>query len=479
MSAMFVRVSVFHDGRQLDVSLPSQRPTVDITDDIVSLLSQQSSETDSTSPGMSVPEAHTWVLSSPTLGVIDPHESLDERGVKDGERLYLTSRHEAARSPFVDDAITEVRATVDTNQLQWTGEGRSTGFLIVASTLIAVFGLLSGLALDKAGSESAGFLIGCLGLSSLFLAGLAWWRPHAWMRWLGIGLPIAGLSITWKQTDTVSLDTRATVLISIVALLSSLAAFLAGRGTLGKGIASITASLIVFVVAGTAAISTALGADIYALSAWGAWLPILALLVAPTVSINSTGLAKLLRVNDTGEQIERSLIREKAHHSEAVSRGIVWAAVSSAFLIIVVLAASPFWQHGTVALLLSLTLILRTNGFADARIIIPLMLAGSAGLVLVAGSVAQWGTRGWETIESGQPWFTSGQGGHAGSWIVACIVTHVLCIGYILWRQKEIDELEEARIVRVFSAVDIVVSVAIIPVILAAQGVFTYYWVTT
>ena len=40
MSHPFVRVSVFHNEHQLDVSLPLSRPAVDIVADVVDLLDQ-------------------------------------------------------------------------------------------------------------------------------------------------------------------------------------------------------------------------------------------------------------------------------------------------------------------------------------------------------------------------------------------------------------------------------------------------------
>ena len=44
---------------------------------------------------------------------------------------------------------------------------------------------------------------------------------------------------------------------------------------------------------------------------------------------------------------------------------------------------------------------------------------------------------------------------------------------------RQRDDVEEARVARTLSMIDIIVCLASIPVILAAQGLYQYFWATT
>lgn len=481
MTALFVRVSVFFEDRQLDVSLPAQRPTVDIVDDIVTLFSQNPGQVDtsgSENPGLAVPEAHTWVLSSPTLGIIEPHLSLEERGVADGERLYLTSRHEAAHSPFVDDAIAEVRTTISDSQWRWSGATRSSGILAVVAAALGGLLVVLGLSVRSASSASPAVLVPLLVAVASVLAGLAVWKPHRWMRWLGVGLPAAALAVGAHLTAGLPASIGVPGLIGGVALAGVLAAHISGRGEPVGAVAGTTAHGILALAGGAAAAATAFGADLYALCAWGAWLPVLVLIAAPALAINSTGLATLLRVNDTGEQVQRSVIRAKALRSEAVSRGIVWGVTAVTGAIILTLSTSPYWQHGIIAALLCPLLLLRANGFADARIITALLATGISGIAVLAGSTVVWASHGWAPVPQ-LAWFAPGSGAPVGAWLAAAAVVALAVAILSVIHGREPDELQEARLARALSAADVVACLAVIPLILAAQGVFSYYWATT
>ena len=63
-------------------------------------------------------------------------------------------------------------------------------------------------------------------------------------------------------------------------------------------------------------------------------------------------------------------------------------------------------------------------------------------------------------------------------WLVAAAVL-LLGAGIavaIALRQR--DDVEEARVARILSMLDILVCLASIPVILAAQGLYQYFWAT-
>lgn len=141
MEAVFIRLSVFWKNQQLDVSLPANRPIVDLIDDITRLLT--SSESEVKNPGNTVVGTDVWVLSSPTTGVLEPDSTLAEANILDGQRLYLTQRSEAAYAPFVDDVLNEVRTAISDQRWRWSGATRKQGYLdlsrnIVTGTVISV-----------------------------------------------------------------------------------------------------------------------------------------------------------------------------------------------------------------------------------------------------------------------------------------------------------------------------------------------------
>ena len=482
MTDVFVRVSIFYGGRQLDVSLPYNRPAVDIVDDAVDLFDRHSGAAGAESPeAFATADTHTWVLSSPKTGVIDPHSTLAEHGVEDGSKLYLTRRQEAARTPFVDDAIAEVRSTIGAAQWVWSGAMRSSGALAVMAFLVTLASAVAGrglwrqeLLLEPAGWAQLVVLV----VGALVGLGLALWRKHDWMRFLGMLLPLAAGVIADVFLRGAPAPNAACGTVLAVALGAVPAMWAAGRKAPAGGLGGIVAPLIVALAAGAVLAGTSLGGNIFAIAAWSAWVPILVLLIAPSVGLRSTGLPALIRHNEAGDQVERDAIRTQARRAEAISRGVSWAAGVLALLALIILTASPVWQHGLIAVVLCLALLLRQNGFADARIITVLATVGILGLSLTAGAGVRWAQNQGVALEHPAPWWLPGQ---ADMWVWFAAAA-VLLLGSaiavaISLRQR--DDVEEARVARTLSMIDIIVCLASIPVILAAQGLYQYFWATT
>ncbi|MDK8795945.1 type VII secretion integral membrane protein EccD [Corynebacterium sp. MSK041] len=481
MTDVFVRVSIFYKERQLDVSLPYNRPAVDVVDDAVDLFDSHSDQTGTESPdSIATADTHTWVLSSPKTGVIDPHSTLAEHGVQDGSKLYLTRRQEAARTPFVDDAIAEVRSTIGAAQWVWSGAMRSSGALAVLTFLIILAGTIAGRGLwlhDPPLPPQGWAQLTIIVVSALIGLGLALWRKHEWMRFLGALLPLATFIIAEISLRGTPAPHAAATTVIAVALSAIPAMWAAGRKAPAGGLGGIVTALIITLVAGVVLAGTHFGGNIYAIAAWSAWLPILVLLIAPSVGLRSTGLPALIRHNEAGDQVEREAIRTQARRAEAISRGVSWAAVVLALLILIILTASPVWQHGLIAVVLCFALLLRQNGFADARIITTLITTGVLGLSLTAGAAVRWAQNQGVSFENPAPWWLSAQT-NMWVWLVAAAVL-LLGAGIavaIALRQR--DDVEEARVARILSMLDILVCLASIPVILAAQGLYQYFWAT-
>lgn len=478
MSSTFVRVSVLHDDQQLDVSLPVNRPVIDYIDDVISLLTEAPKDNE---PNRTLKNTHIWVMSSPTRGIIEPYLTLADREIVDGERLYLTRRHEAAHSPFVDDALAEVRSTIGDAQWRWFEKMRAGGLIACTLVLLSLLAVGASLTLLTTPAESLSTLVtgrfgvsaAIIGFVSLFAFGLAIWRPQQWLRWAGMWLPVAVAVISAPFLIATPVWWCAAILAAAIP-----ATAVAGRKQPVGAVAGITALVIGTIVLSAVALGLHFSLNLIAIAAWSAWLPVLLLLLAPTAALKATGLATILRRNDAGDQVSRDDIRAKALRSEAISRGIVWSAIGIAVGILVILSASGFWQHGTIAALLSVVLLLRTNGFADARVIVPLLFSGVLGFALTVGAAVSWAQAGWVGRRGLHPWWLPGSDSSWLTWFCAAAVIIIATIIMIVAQFRAPDDLAEAKLAKVISTIDVLVCLAVIPVILAAQGVFVYYWAT-
>ena len=362
MSSVFVRLSIFWENQQLDVSLPAQRPVVDFIDEIIQLFHPV--DESHTKPGESVTDVFTWALSSPINGRINPDISLSESGIIDGQRLYLTRASDAAQAPFVDDILSEIRTTIDDNQWRWSSTIRSNGLYCCGLTLLGLLFLILLPRTFTPTSQTSPWVFAPIGIITLISIIIAASRPHPWLRWAGITTPIAAAATTWPATTLIPNATtpaRITWTLAAASLGGIIAAFLAGRrrpqqqgADSRNDIAGVVAFTILTIVLTGLGVTFLFPVRPLAVAAWGAWAPVLLLLIAPTVALNATGLPTMLRRNDTGDPVERTKIHTTARRSEAFSRGLVWAATALALLDIITLTGSPYWQQVIPAACLAL-----------------------------------------------------------------------------------------------------------------------------
>ena len=489
MSHPFVRVSVFHDERQLDVSLPLSRPAVDIVADIVDLLDQheKAQRTSTGAPtdaqsSIATADTHTWVLSLPKTGAIDPHATLAEFNVQDGDKLYLTRREEAAHTPFVDDALAEVRNTIAAAQWGYSGEVRSSGVFGVVAAVLTLTTLTTDARIWNQSlplTPESWFMLGAAWIATLTLFGLAVWRRHSWMRWLGFAIPITTAATARVFFASLPATEAFPWWVAVVAIAFAPAVWAAGRRVAAGGLAGVVACTVASVFATAVAGAVMAGANIYAVCAWGAWVPILILLIAPSVGLRATGLPTLIRQNDAGDPVKREAIRAYSRRAEAASRGAAWAAAALALGVVLCLATSPVWQHGLIALMVVVATVLRQNGFADARIITVLNSVGILGASLIAGALVRWGQEDWQTITRPDVWWGPSTTTDLWVWIATFATLIVTLLLMLVLQLPSRDEVQKARNARTLSFLDVVVCLAVIPLILACQGLYQYYWATT
>lgn len=502
MSALIVRLSVLWQKHQMDVSLPAQRPIIDYLDEVIRLFYTRAGLTDRTTE---IEEsAHLWVLSSPTTGILSSGASLADASVTDGHQLYLTRREDAAHAPFVDDIMAELRHTIDREQHTWVGPARHDGLLlsIVGILSLLVFGLVR----TVAGLDFPG--LGLLGIAgenpadtetiwsttrsislALFIVitvislTLSIWSPRPWTRWLSLTLPASTALIAASVLSTVPGFAALAWWVALVALSVIPAHFISSRKH-SSALAGMVAAGLICVSAAIFGAAVFWGASPLAIAAWAAWVPVLVLLITPTVAVGSTGLAALLRRSDDGEPVTRERVRATALRTEQISRGIAWFTTFLAAATIVILNSGPYWQQGLIAGILAVVILLRVHGFSDTRIITPLLITGAMGLMMSAGSTVQWMQSRNQSppnqpLSAHQAWWFDVFGTTWSSWLAAAVVGLIIIAIQVVLIVRQPDALAEARAAKFFSLVDAIACTAFIPLVLIGQGVITYYWATT
>lgn len=481
MAKVFIRLSVFWQNRQLDVSLPDSRPVADVINDIISLLG--ASDLENPQPQDDVVGTPVWLLSSPNTGILDNEATLSDYKIFDGHKLYLTKRTEAAHSPFVDDVMSEVRNSISDNQWRWSGEPRRRGLFLASILLatllyfIALWRVITGPVQLTEWTGSDWFFTGAsLSIAVLFTF-LSVWQPQPGMRWLSFALP---LSVTSASYPLLSPQPAAIELGSLLAIATFSAipvAVISGRNKQRNGLAGGLALLGIALIAIIVVVTNIFGVSALALVAWSSWLPIAILLIAPGIAVRTSGLAALLRRNDAGDAIARADIQTKAARATALCDSLVWFATGLGVLTSLTLVSSPYWQQGICGAIVAIILIFRSNGFSDARLITPLILSGCLSLAVTAGSVAYWIMHRHAT-PTHVPWWTQFGEPAMTPWIVASITLLVLVVALLALQAYTPHEVQEARSASIISAFDTIFSITAIPLILVAQGVLTYLWAT-
>ncbi|MDO4686491.1 MAG: EsaB/YukD family protein [Corynebacterium sp.] len=478
MTATFIRVSVFRNNRQLDVSLPADRPIIDIIDDITELFTP-TDDSDET------PDEHTmgtnvWALSSPRTGVLDEEFALSDYHIVDGQKLFLTPQTHAALSPFVDDVMMEVRHSISDHSWRWHNKIRTSGLLIISAVLaLCIYCPAIPIILTSPNNIFewnfttrifAEFMI----LITLFCIALSIRKPLPHTRWLAFSLPLTALILTYPLFAPFPAGIQVSALIIVGSLASIPTAYILGRGRPRNGSAGALSLGTLAGVVFLGLLCNLYGASMLALAAWSAWVPILILLVAPTIAINGSGLATLLRLNDAGETIDRSAIQQRSHRCS-----MLWFATALGCCIALTLVNSPYWQQGLCGGILALTLIFRSNGYSDARVITPLIGSGCLVCAVLAGSITTWIHQKPQANPAHSPWWASVDPASWQPWLAFSTTATALALILIALIGYQPHEVQEARSAKVISILDTVLSLSAIPIILIAQGVLTYYWAIT
>ncbi|MGC9668861.1 type VII secretion integral membrane protein EccD [Planosporangium sp. 12N6] len=435
MATRFTRVTVSADERSIDLSLPADRPIMELLPQLRDLMSLPP-RTDG-----------AWVLSSVSAGALDQGRTLSEAGVLDADLLYLTPPQEAPAPPAVDDVIDEVQSILDSDGSEWTGDARTYGCCALAAVVVlALTGAVPFLALrpvgvvallaDLAGSAViAGWLLRGRGGDFLAVAALPAWALA--------GVEAARLA-----------EGGAPALV---------AAGLAGAGLgcaalalVGPRWYGLAAGGAVALVAGLLGVAlVAVGLDGPAVAAVAAVLVSFAAGLAPQAALARSRLVPMLRAEEKGEQAGRQEVAAAVRRGQTTLTGAVGGIAVVAAVACAVLVARGSWFGTALGVVLGVAFALRSRAFTRAGqvwpMLLPAVVAAAVAVITVPGRL--------------------GASTAAATW-VAFAGPLVLIVVTVVAGRPVLGEVGAARWRHIFDLVETVALVALVPLAVAVVGGF-------
>lgn len=437
MAATFVRLTIVSGDSQLDVSLPAQRPVAEYIDDVITLLGPRS-----------VGTAKRLTLSSPSAGVLDLDDTLAEYDLRDGAVLHLTAPAEAAQSPFVDDVLTDMKRRVDHDYAPWSGTARS---LWLTATTLAL-GVAAAAVAVRYGPRWP-VVGGAVVLAVLILgaAAAARGRVHAHSAWAAVPLlAVAAFRATAEPHQAAGVAVVLAAAAATVALASAVT---------GVGLSAVIASGFTAVVSAIAAGVFALHGNATAISVWASIGVLVVLLYTPRMALTTSGLISLIRQTERAELAERRRVDRSLRRGRYIVDGLVWGVSVLTVAISAVVAVTGVWQQGVAMIALGVLVTLRSRLFSHARHAGALIAAGTASLVVSVLPIPAW--LGWD------------QSAIAAYGVAVAIVAFVL-LQAAQW--ITLPEVAAARAGRILNGLDMTLTIAYVPLVFFAQGVYQLFW---
>ncbi|HEY7813649.1 MAG TPA: type VII secretion integral membrane protein EccD [Nakamurella sp.] len=432
----FTRVTVVGDAtlrRQVDVSLPADAPVAEQIPLLLRLLSVPNSTT-----------PVRWTLSTPELGSIARDRSLDDAGVLDGTRLYLTPAAEAAAAPFVDDVERAAAAVVDDTVPAFTDATRRSGIgILVAVVLVA-------------------------GLAVALVAGPGTWT---WVPAAAIGVfaVLIGRMIPETGGAVAALVTApAGALVAVGAMDAAGVdipgfgvAVIAGSGALGLVAAGGARRAPGWIAGGfTAAVLAAVALvceefDLQVDRTAGLVLlgAVIGVGLAGQLALGGAGLINLMVADEDGDRVPRDAVVGSIRRGQAIATGVVWAcavgaAIADGVLVLAPGSGTPAWIGRVVGAVGGLIFGLRARMFTRARQVLPMLVAAVATAVLLAVAAPSW----WSLSHSVQTGLTLA--------LLALLVAVIVGTG-----TASLAAVPRARLRRAMEILEVLAVLALIPLL--------------
>ncbi len=439
MATRFARVTVVADERALDVSLPADRPIVELLPQIHDLMSL---------PARTV---GPWTLSSVSGGTLDPRRSLSEAGILDADRLYLTAPTEAPVPPVVDDVVDEVQAILDGDGSEWGDEPRLVGTVALAAIVVLALTVsVPAMPLHPAGALAllvdigvcalvAGGLLGARGGRYLLLAGVPAWT-------------LAGIEVVRLAGPPPAAPVTALVAAGLAgAAIGAAGLWFAGGWWHAAGTGGVT----VLPFAGLAVILLAAGLRPGPAAAVLAVLVTFAAGIAPQIALARSRLVRMLRAEQDGQLAGRDEVAAAVRRGQLVLTGAVAGIAVVAALTSAVLVDSPGWWAVALGGTLALVFALRSRAFTRTGQVWPMFLP-----VTVAGAVAALAVPGrFGLSAAGRTWFA-----FAGPVLLLLVLA--------IAARPRLGEVGAARLRQLFDLAELLAVITLVPQAIAVVGGF-------
>lgn len=436
MATRFTRLSVVSGDQQLDASLPAGRPVAEYMHTIPSMF------------GLAPTEPPTaWALSSPSYGPVGLDRTLDDVGVLDGDILYLGPAQDAAQPPAVDDVIAATATTIDESAPPWQGRARD----VTVTCLLTVVVLAALAAVASAPADVVAGVVVLVGFgAAVVLATCLRSRGGVVLAWAAlVAVPVALVRLTRSTAP----DT---------AVPAALAATLVGVALIGLLVHRrrplFVAGLLAAVLAAAFCATRVADIDVALLAGWATPVEVFALGVLPQLALATSGLIGLVRQAEEGDAVARAAV----HRRVLAGWGLVEGTTAPLCLLAAGTAGALLWygRPAQVALggLLGLIFVLRSRGFTRARQVGFVLVVPVVALLVAVAATPRWAG-------------LHGSGQRALVWAIGAVVVGLLvaAAGYL-----RLTEVMAARVSRLLDRIDLFAVLALVPLTLLAQNVFSW-----
>ncbi|MDH2393571.1 type VII secretion integral membrane protein EccD [Streptomyces sp. HNM0663] len=365
------RITVVGARRRVDLAVPARAAIAEYAPSLVRLTGQE--QKDETFPAV-------WSLALPGARPLSPGASLTESGVADGATLYL---RDVAAGEFDEPLITDLDELVgEANEegLRWDTRHRALTLLFLGlGGTAGALGWFVGLAVDGPRFP----LVGPAALLAGFGVALLAWHAtrRAWPLALPTRLGVALSAVPLLAVGTVLLPTAmdTTPRTVIAASAGALAGALAARLAVNH-VVTLTALVVTAVLLPTAGLLSGFGASSAESAAVVAVLAMGSLSVAPTVSGRLVALSAPPEEDAaTGEAIP-ALVRR----GRRVLAGLTQLLSAVLIAALTLLATSDDAYGLVLAVSVSGVLLLRAGQLKITAAVLPVVVAGTTGLLAVA-----------------------------------------------------------------------------------------------
>ncbi|MBW9213433.1 type VII secretion integral membrane protein EccD [Mumia sp. zg.B53] len=443
MLTAYSRVTVVTEERRVDLALPSALPLADVVAQVIRYCG-----------GGEAPQAGLALarVGGSPLGL---GQTLEEAGVLDGDVLELRPRSSGVEPASVEDVRDAVEDATESAGGAWTPTTTLTFTVVTTAVALGVLALwalgllerlVPGWQVPPAGAVAAGGIA-----SAVALAALSGWAARAAAPWSV--RPVLVAALVWAYVGSTALGSWADWSGSLTVVVAfAMAAAVAGLGRAMTPLATpyLAFAGVLLVVAGAFALTDAFAVEPLQTLRVVVVVVLLAVGVAPRVSLSVGGLASAdYRVRNVGT-MSREAIQARYRESNGLLVGSLAAIALVAGVGGAVLTFSDGRWERWLALAVGLLALSRSRIFSRVAHMLPLRIAG---LVVLGAQLVR------EVAEV-----------DATRWLVVIVLA--LGVVAVAVASVQISGISRARVKRLLNLVELLLVIQAIVLACGATGLF-------